>query len=138
MFKNNRLIILECYIKRVLAMNVSPAKDKLMKRISMATLRSSLCFLLFTSPNHCSLLHLVMTKTFSTPASSKMSSLLRGSCRLTPMARVISLSSLLPVVFHLISCRYNYVRFWLLLVKIAAILDFGHVNIVGHYYKRFH
>ena len=32
----------------------------------------------------------------------------------------------------------NYARFWLLLVKMAAILNFGHVNIVGHYYKRFH
>ena len=40
----------------------------------------------------------------------------------------------------------NHARFWLLLVKIfffrvppmAAILNFGHVNIVWHYYKRFH
>ena len=32
----------------------------------------------------------------------------------------------------------NYARFWLLLMKMAAVLNVGHVNIAGHYYKRFH
>ena len=31
----------------------------------------------------------------------------------------------------------NHARIWLLLVEMVAILNFGHVDIVGHYYKRF-
>ena len=31
----------------------------------------------------------------------------------------------------------SFARFWLLLVKMEAILNFGHMNILGHYYKRF-
>ena len=32
----------------------------------------------------------------------------------------------------------DYARFWQYLVEMAAMLNFGHVDIVGHYYKWFH